>query len=650
MKINKGSLLFILILMLCSVSLIFITVKSDPLNVFSSRESNLNLSNTEQSYIQEKGQINVYISSNLDYMDKGFLEEYLKSIIEQSDLKMNFVKVKSKSDISLVVMDDNLRKQTDKYLFTAPVMQSKGSIFINQDYESGILKGVCEKNSLSEKNQSKITYDGYHIQFTEADSCEEVLELAIKQNADCIIGDQSALAAQIREQGMEDKFENQYAELYTNNISFLVPVSNETLYNIMNACIHTSDLSVLSKHAQEHQYGMTDSFVKENNFKDAVTLIIIILVAVLITFFIYYHSNKNLYSELTERMNQLIASKQELKTTFNGVSYYMAELDTNGMILDINTAFFNFVDQDCVGKYIGTVFDVPEEHFADMIRETMENRSSSAKEITFKRKMFEMNLFPIRGQKGEIEKLLFMASDVTKEKMAERQLLQDNKMIAVGQLAAGVAHEIRNPLGIIRNYCYVLKNMKDESAQKQAIQVIEKSVDTAGNIIDTLLNFSKISNQNIEEVYLKQHIDSVLTLNRGLLKKKQINIEVDCQQDFKVNLPMESFDIVFMNLVTNAIDAMGENGSLQITIDHCTDAYSIAVKDNGNGIEEDILDEIFNPFFTTKSTVEGNGLGLYIVYNEIQKMNGQIHVASRVGEGTTFRVTLPFRLEDEVIE
>lgn len=650
MKINKGSLLFILILMLCSVSLIFITVKSDPLNVFSSRESKINLSNTEKAYIQEKKQINVYISSDLGYIDKGFLEEYLQSIIQPSNLEMKFVNRQANSDISLVVMDDDLRKQTEQYLFTAPVMQSKGSIFINQDYESGILRGVCEKNSLSEKDQSKITYDGYHMQFTEAASCAEVLELAIERKADCMVGDQAALAALLQEKGLEHQFKNQYAELYTDNISFLVPASNETLYNIINSCIHASDLSVLSKHAQEHWYGMTDSFIKENNFKDAVTLIIIILVAVLITFFIYYHSNKNLYSELTERMNQLIASKQELKTTFNGVSYYLAELDTNGMILDINTAFFNFVDRDCVGKYIGSVFDVPEEHFDEMIQETIENRSGSAREITFKRKMFEMNIFPIRGQKGEIEKLLFMASDVTKEKMAERQLLQDNKMIAVGQLAAGVAHEIRNPLGIIRNYCYVLKNMKDEATQKQAIQVIEKSVDTAGNIIDNLLNFSKISNQNIEEVYLKQHIDSVLTLNRGLLKKKQIHVDVDCQQDFKVNLPKESFDIILINLVTNAIDAMGENGSLQITIEHCADAYSIAVKDNGSGIEEDILDEIFNPFFTTKSTVEGNGLGLYIVYNEIQKMNGQIHVASRVGEGTTFRVTLPFRLEDEVIE
>ena len=246
----------------------------------------------------------------------------------------------------------------------------------------------------------------------------------------------------------------------------------------------------------------------------------------------------------------------------------------------------------------------------------------------------------------EIEKLLFMASDITGERMAERQMLQDNKMIAVGQLAAGVAHEIRNPLGVIRNYCYVLKHMKDEESQIQAVQAIEKSVVTAGDIIENLLNFSRVSNKRISEVLIKDHINSVISLNNGMMKKKQITVSLYCKDDFYVKMAVESFDMILINLISNAVDAMEPLGELMLAIEREEGEFSVEVTDTGSGIEEDILNDIFNPFFTTKGTT-GTGLGLYIVYNEIQKMNGEIVVNSKVGAGTTFKVVLPVRAEEE---
>ena len=302
-----------------------------------------------------------------------------------------------------------------------------------------------------------------------------------------------------------------------------------------------------------------------------------------------------------------------------------------------------------MGKDITEVLQFPRkmrEELQEMLRYTGNTGKRASREITMKRQILEVNVFPIMSPKGEVEKLLFMASDVTGVRMAERQMLQDNKMIAVGQLAAGVAHEIRNPLGVIRNYCYVLKTMKDENSQAQAVQAIEKSVDTAGNIIDNLLNFSRVSSKVKEEVPIVEHINSVISLNKGLIKKKQIFISVQCEEDFPVRMAVESFDIILINLVSNAIDAMDQNGKLMIRVQRREGEFCVEVSDTGTGIEEDILDDIFNPFFTTKRTTEGNGLGLYIVYNEIQKMNGQIKVTSKVGAGTTFRVILPLGMED----
>ena len=192
--------------------------------------------------------------------------------------------------------------------------------------------------------------------------------------------------------------------------------------------------------------------------------------------------------------------------------------------------------------------------------------------------------------------------------------------------------------------------MNDEEAQEQAVQVIEKSAKTAGNIIDNLLNFSRISKKQVQEVYIKKHINSVISLNRGMLKKKQIDITVRCGEDFQVKMAVESFDMIFINLISNAVDAMEEMGRLTIVVYRTEDEFYVEVRDTGTGIEEGIMEDIFNPFFTTKSMTKGNGLGLYIVYNEIQKMNGEIKVTSIVGEGTTFKVILPIRMEEDKLE
>ena len=261
-----------------------------------------------------------------------------------------------------------------------------------------------------------------------------------------------------------------------------------------------------------------------------------------------------------------------------------------------------------------------------------------------RRKVLDIDIFPIENASGSVDKLLFMGEDVTNKMMAERQLLQDNKMIAVGQLAAGVAHEIRNPLGIIRNYCYVLKNMNDNAEVKdKAIEHIEKAVDNSGAIINNLLNFSRASSKEGETIDIEEHIRSLTSLNRNILKKKNIHLDIICSEPVKTFIQTESLDIILINLIQNATDAMKENGNLTIKVLKYDETFEIDVKDTGSGIEEDILQDIFNPFFTTKGNNEGNGLGLYIVYNETGKLNGNIEVQSRVGEGSVFRLNLPLR-------
>ncbi|MCQ4636000.1 ATP-binding protein [Anaerovorax odorimutans] len=656
MKKRGKEVTFVVILLAAILAMVFYSAASDSYRISPDKSSKLPLNQMELHYIKEKKEAVLAVSEDLEYLQKGFLQEYIQSIMAPSGLGIRLVKKgQEAADAEIVLVDEELRAQIDEVNFTAPLFQITGTLFVNHgsSLSKKSLTGVCIKGQFTNEEKRTISYDGKAIILEEVDSIDEAIKVAEKKKMDCIIGDQSAIVAALDSRGIADKYVDMYASLYKSNVCIMTDNQDHALYSILNQCIKNADTRVLMGRAQEHWFGIGDPLVQEGRYKDAAALLIIVFAAVFCAFFFYYQSNKNLYNELTERMNQLTASKQEMQTTFNGVSYYMAELTPEGAILDINKAFLGYVNRQVMGSTIAEALELPselEKTLETMLADTRDTGRGTSRELTLKNHILEVNIFPILNPKGETEKLLFMASDVTRERMAERQMLQDNKMIAVGQLAAGVAHEIRNPLGVIRNYCYVLKNMKDEESQSQAVQVIEKSVDTAGNIIDNLLNFSRISKKQVQEVYIKEHISSVISLNKGMMKKKQIGIFVRCGEDFQVKMAVESFDMIFINLVSNAIDAMDQMGQLTIEIYRTEDEFYVEVQDTGTGIEEDIIKDIFNPFFTTKSMTEGNGLGLYIVYNEVQKMNGEIKVDSKVGEGTTFKVILPIRTEEDNLE
>lgn len=648
---NKQELFFVIVLLAAVFAMIFYSAADESFQIVPDYDKQVTFNQREKQFITETREIRLKVSEELEYLNSGFLAEYVNSVIKLSGLKVRMVGQDEEADAALVMVTDEKREQIGKVQFTAPLFQISGTLFLNKSYDrtQKKLRGVCIRGQFTEKEKKTIFYNGKQIQLFETDSIGEAVELVREKELDCILGDRTAIVAELKELQLEKAYDDMFASFFENNVCIMTSETDALLYSILNQCIHNADLSKLMGRAQEHWFGITDSFVREERYGDATALLLVVFAAVFCTFFIYYKSNKTLYDELTDRMNQLIASKREMQTTFNSVSYYMAELDPEGVIIDINDAFRSYVNDDALGRTIGDVLDLAprlQSVLEDMIKYTRETGKGTSQEVSLKRNILEINIFSIRNSKEEIEKLLFMASDVTGERMAERQMLQDNKMIAVGQLAAGVAHEIRNPLGVIRNYCYVLKHMKDEESQLQAVQAIEKSVVTAGDIIENLLNFSRVSNKRISEVLIKQHINSVISLNNGMMKKKKITVSLYCEEDFYVKMAVESFDMILINLISNAVDAMEPLGELMLAIEQGEGEFSLEVTDTGTGIEEDILSDIFNPFFTTKGTT-GTGLGLYIVYNEIQKMNGEIVVNSKVGAGTTFKVVLPVRAEED---
>ncbi|MDD6646545.1 MAG: ATP-binding protein [Firmicutes bacterium] len=600
----------------------------------------------QKQYIKGHSTIKVYVDPNLRYLmnddGTGYLWDYMRSVLKPAGISFDFTNDSTEADCYLMVIDDKLREKSSAADYTAPLFQVEGTVFAkeNKDDIAGF-NGVIMDGRIDDGDIKRIKYDGSTIDFTEADTAEEAVRTALEEDLDFIAGDRAAITNALNG---NSKYIAEEESLYSSNACILVSKEATALCEILNDCLYAADRNGITYRAGQKWFSGNAPRYMRDSYEDMYMLVLIIFTAIMIAFFIYYQANKNLYHELNDRMEKLTESKRELKTTFNGVGYYLAEIDLEGNILDINRAFYNFVSTDTANRKVWDVLDLEPkyvERIQQMLEDTDDGKNTHTVEIRLKKQTLDIDIFPIENGRGSIEKLLFMAMDVTRERMAERQLLQDNKMIAVGQLAAGVAHEIRNPLGIIRNYCYVLKNMSDENVKAKAIEQIEKSVDNSSAIINSLLNFSRISTKHGETVDIEDHIWSLIQLNNNILKKKKIDLEINCEDNVVTFLAVESLDMILINLISNATDAMSDNGSLRINVFKYADSFEIDVEDTGTGIEEDILQDIFNPFFTTKGNKKGNGLGLYIVYNEVNKLNGTIEVESKPGEGSKFRLTLP---------
>ena len=226
----------------------------------------------------------------------------------------------------------------------------------------------------------------------------------------------------------------------------------------------------------------------------------------------------------------------------------------------------------------------------------------------------------------------------------EKRLFQSEKMASVGQLAAGVAHEINTPISNISFIAEKLKmNIKDNDMMPmEDLDEISAQIENASKIISDLLDFSRTSGME----YIEQNVNEVISDTLSFIKnKREENIEII--EQYNNDIPLirgdpNQLQQVFMNIINNAYDAMPNGGRLEIVTGVRNDEYiEIKFKDNGIGIPKENISKIYDPFFTTKAPGKGTGLGLSICHGIIRSYKGRIDVDSKINIGTTFTLILP---------
>ena len=246
------------------------------------------------------------------------------------------------------------------------------------------------------------------------------------------------------------------------------------------------------------------------------------------------------------------------------------------------------------------------------------------------------------GELGEVARAVNrMAESLSEKERLEDQLRQSEHLIALGRLATGVAHELRNPIGIIKT---LVELMKQEYSQMTGIEeytrAIDEQVDRQDMVIQELLDFGRPTKVSIKECSINDLIMGVLSFSAAMLRKQKVKVQLQLDDKLpKLLADTEKLKQVFVNIIVNAAEAMPTGGNLGISTSQTDDMIIVHLSDTGEGISTEEMHRIFDPFYTTKEA--GTGLGLSISYQSIKLHGGVIEVESVPNKGSIFRIKIP---------
>jgi two-component system sensor histidine kinase HydH len=317
----------------------------------------------------------------------------------------------------------------------------------------------------------------------------------------------------------------------------------------------------------------------------------------------------------------------------------LVTMDRENRITSMNQAA-----RDILGPDLARPFPEMTDLIREMERSGQQVNRDMDLEIAPGRRVFlDITASPVRAFEDEITGYVFLFRDLTQISELKKQVETNRRLAAIGKLAAGVAHEIRNPLSSIKGFAtYFGKRFEKNEDDRETALIMVKEVDRINRSITQLLEFAKPLAVEKKDVDLREMIDHSLKLIHHDLEQKGIKTEVavDTARTL-IHTDGDRMNQVLLNLYINAVAALEKGGTLAVGVKDADrkDGVEIRVKDNGTGIDEALLDQIFDPYVTGRPT--GTGLGLSIVHRIIENLGGSIRVESKKGRGTCFIINLP---------
>ncbi|EJR2893595.1 two-component system sensor histidine kinase AtoS, partial [Escherichia coli] len=355
--------------------------------------------------------------------------------------------------------------------------------------------------------------------------------------------------------------------------------------------------------------------------------------------------------QISQSVNNLAQALRETRTLNDLIIENAADgviaIDRQGDVTTMNPAaevITGYQRHELVGQPYSMLFDHTQ--FYSPVLDTLEHGTEHvALEISFpgRDRTIELSVTTsrIHNTHGDMIGALVIFSDLTARKETQRRMAQAERLATLGELMAGVAHEVRNPLTAIRGYVQILRQQTGDPIHQEYLSVVLKEIDSINKVIQQLLEFSRPRHSQWQQVSLNALVEETLVLVQTAGVQARIDFISELDNELSpINADRELLKQVLLNILINAVQAISARGKIRIrTWQYSDSQQAISIEDNGCGIDLSLQKKIFDPFFTTKAS--GTGLGLALSQRIINAHQGDIRVASLPGYGATFTLILP---------
>jgi len=342
------------------------------------------------------------------------------------------------------------------------------------------------------------------------------------------------------------------------------------------------------------------------------------------------------------RLVELLSSaKREWEKTVDAISQAICIVDAHGTVRRANRVFAELIQTAVTAIPGRSWLGLLPPTWSDPVARAVAEPSATAVEIRAGERVLLLTVIPM----AEPGSAVLVFEDQTDRRRLQEQLIQSEKMSAIGQLIAGVAHDLNNPLASVVGFSDFLAESGVPPSLEEPLQVIRQEAERAATIVKNLLSFARSQEGERARQPIKQLLDSTLVLLRNQLMADKVEATLDVEAGLpEVEVNANQIKQVFLNLINNACQAItsdAPSGRIWITVKRVHDVIAVSVTDSGPGIPDDVAARVFEPFFTTKPEGEGTGLGLSICQGILKEHGGRITLESRPGSGATFTVELP---------
>lgn len=608
--------------------------KAPPLT-FTNEETNQN----EGLLIDYMSALSIELGVNVAYEAIPFNE--IMDCLDRGDIEMS----------DLFESPDRLKK----YAFTQPLYRLRGIAVTNakrQDMQSiseliGKRIGIVEDDFAVEHCNLYYPEGEKGTEYIMVKDMKEGLKLLKKGEVDVLAGDETVIDYYVEELNLKSAIREVGDGLYEKNVTFAVRKQDTVLLKALNKGILNLKKNNILVQAQNKWFDTSAPVITDIN---ALRWLPFTVAAVFIVFICFLYWQSIMDQKIHERTREIQVQKDNQRTIIDNIQSMLLVVNRDGLVVDVNQAALRILGTESLtstGSLIGrNVNSIP------LLSALLNAHETSSPDKIHSLHGSYYTVFTRQLNSFDNSKLIVI-DDQTEKTMAEKRLRQESKMSAVGQLSAGLAHEIRNPLGLIKNYTYLLKYGIDSMEKNEeifhAIHVIGDSTDRINGLVENLLKFSRLGDEKMTQVNLYELIHNIEALGKKRLEKTGIRFSIVCEQDVRFYTSEETLKITLLNLINNAADALMDYDSgperkrIDCHIEVDEQRLTIRIADNGPGIAEEHLDALFMPFFTTKDG--GTGLGLYTVSSELEKLGGSIQLDHEYKEGAAFIVKIPSKQE-----